>query len=1031
MRENQAGQNHEKNEPLREGEDKYRQLINQMLNGYALHKIICNDQGQPIDYRFLEVNPAFEHITGLKAESVLGRTVLEVLPQTEPSWIEKYGKVALTGESIHFENYHRQINRYFDVTAFRPAPNQFACYFTDITERKRTEKLLRESERDLKEAQHIAHMGRWKLNLVSNTLQWSDDIFEIFEIDHETFGASYETFLHAIHPDDREMVNNTYKTSLRDKLPYDIKHRLLMKDGRIKWVNEICRSEFDEDGKPLCSIGIVQDITELKQAEETLMIEKEFSVNLLETANAFILTLDINANITLFNKFAAKLTGYKSEEVLGKNWFDLFIPKRNGSVIGEVFSNALGGISEFSSYDNPILLKNGSERIISWENTVLKDENGEISGVLSIGTDITERKRAEEELLKIRERLELAMDAGEHGFWDWNLDTNDVYFSPCYYTMLGYEPGELPMKLETWTNLMHPDDKKTIVPEVENYVKNARAYEVEFRLKTKDGDWKWISGRGKSFKKDIDGIPHRAVGVHVDITERKRAELALSAEKERLTVTLRSIGDGVITTDLNGNIVMLNEAAKALTGWNSDEAAGRPLPEVFNIINKRTRQQCENPVEKVLTTRGIVELAHHTCLIAKDGREIVIADSGAPIRDSESLIIGVVLVFRDMTEKQKLNDFMQRAHKLESLGVLAGGIAHDFNNLLGAIFGYIEMAIVETTEENVSTCLAESLSNIDRARALTQQLLTFAKGGAPIKKVENLFPFVQKNAQFALSGSSVSSRFQIQENLWPCDFDKNQIGQVIDNLTINAQQAMPNGGTIEVSARNISLAAKEHISLAAGNYVKLSIKDQGIGIPKEFLPRIFDPYYTTKSKGHGLGLSTCYSIVNRHGGCIDVESEPGKGSTFHLYLPASIESISTIAGKSAGKHTGSGTFLVMDDEEAIRNIIKIILESFGYTVVLKENGKDAIDFLETEIKANRKLAGMIFDLTIPGGMGGKEAIGEIRKICSNTPAFVASGYSNDPIMANPEEYGFNASICKPFKMAELSEMLEKHLKKLK
>ena len=487
----------------------------------------------------------------------------------------------------------------------------------------------------------------------------------------------------------------------------------------------------------------------------------------------------------------------------------------------------------------------------------------------------------------------------------------------------------------------------------------------------------------------------------------------------------------MITTDVNGAIVMLNKVAEALTGWTTKEAAGRSLPEVFNIINERTRQPCENPVEKVLTTGGIIELANHTCLISRDGREIVIADSGAPIRDNESRVIGVVLVFRDMTQRQELEEFMQKSQRLESLGVLAGGIAHDFNNLLSAIFGYTELAISQSKEEKVLPYLAKSIGSIDRARALTQQLLTFAKGGAPIRKVENLFPFVQETAQFALSGSAVSSNFKIQEGLWPCDFDKNQIGQVIDNLTINAQQAMPTGGVIEISAQNITLSEGEYVSLSAGNYVKLSIKDQGIGIPKEFLPRVFDPYYTTKTKGHGLGLATCYSIITRHDGWLNVESEPGKGSTFHVYLPASVESSSISQGKPAEEHTGSGTFLVMDDEPVIRDVLKDVLELFGYTVVLTIRGEEAIEFCAAETKANREIAGMIFDLTIPGGMGGKEAIREIRRICPDTPAFVASGYSVDPIMANPEEYGFTASLPKPFTIDELSDMLEKHMKKPK
>lgn len=509
--------------------------------------------------------------------------------------------------------------------------------------------------------------------------------------------------------------------------------------------------------------------------------------------------------------------------------------------------------------------------------------------------------------------------------------------------------------------------------------------------------------------------------------------MALAAEKELLSVTLLSIGDGVITTDTKGTIVLLNKAAEYLTGWTSDEAAGHPFSEVFNILNEHTRQQSENPVNSVLATGEIVKLQNHAILIAKSGREIVIAYDGAPIHDYENQIIGVVLVFRDMTEKQKLDSFIQRMQKLESIGVLAAGIAHDFNNLLASILTYIEIAARVTTEEHVFTLLAKAVSNIDRARALTQQLLTFAKGGEPIKKVDYLSPFIRETIEFALSGSFVLSKFQIQEELWPCNFDKNQIGQVIDNLIINALQAMPKSGTIEISAQNISLVGEEHLPLDIGNYVRLSIKDHGVGIAKEFLPRIFDPYYTTKSTGQGLGLPTCHSIINRHGGCIDVESVLGEGSTFHVYLPASTEKpVPTIAEKStrgSKGHTGSGTFLVMDDNQAYSEAMAMILESFGYTAVLKDNGKDAIDFFVKETEANRKLAGMIFDLTVPGAIGGKEAIREIRKVSSDTPVFVVSGYAADPIMAHPQEYGFNASLRKPFDISELSAMLETHLNK--
>jgi PAS domain S-box-containing protein len=509
---------------------------------------------------------------------------------------------------------------------------------------------------------------------------------------------------------------------------------------------------------------------------------------------------------------------------------------------------------------------------------------------------------------------------------------------------------------------------------------------------------------------------------------RLKAEERLAAEKERLAVTLRSIGDGVITTDVSGNVVALNKMAEILTGWKTEEAAGRPLENVFKIIDEFTRAPCQNPVRKVVETGSVAGLDSHTLLISRDGREFVLADSGAPIRDNKSRIIGVVLVFRDITEERRLDESLQRAQKLESLGILAGGIAHDFNNLLGGIFGYINLAQEETDPKNLSIYLAKAMGTIDRARGLTQQLLTFAKGGAPIKRIGDLFPLVRDCTQFALSGSRVSYRFNIPENLWLCDFDKNQISQVIDNIVINAQQAMPDGGTIEVFAENIEHIGNLPVPDSGTKFVRISIKDHGVGMPKEMLPRIFDPFYTTKAKGYGLGLATSYSIVNRHGGCIDVESEPGRGSTFHVYLPASPGASEQETVQPAPSHPGKGTIIVMDDEEVIRETTRKMLESLGYHAICALSGTDAVERYVTERGANRKVLGMIFDLTVPGGIGGKDALAAVRMIDRNVPVFVASGYAQDPIMADPGKYGFAASISKPFVKAELGKMLHQHLR---
>ena len=238
---------------------------------------------------------------------------------------------------------------------------------------------------------------------------------------------------------------------------------------------------------------------------------------------------------------------------------------------------------------------------------------------------------------------------------------------------------------------------------------------------------------------------------------------------------------------------------------------------------------------------------------------------------------------------------------------------------------------------------------------------------------------------------------------------------------------MPQGGVIDVIAQNIAVGENQHASLSPGAYVKLSIKDYGTGIAPEHLSKIFDPFFTTKAKGNGLGLTSCHSIVKRHGGCIDVESVPCKGSAFHVYLPASLHSHFEPGDALPSRHTGTGTFLVMDDEPIVRDVVKHMLESFGYTVVGKGDGKAAVDFFSMEVRAGRTLKGLIFDLTVRGGMGGTEAIAIIRKMDKNVPAFVASGYSDDPVMASPSVYGFTASICKPFRKTELSEMLGKYL----
>jgi len=514
-----------------------------------------------------------------------------------------------------------------------------------------------------------------------------------------------------------------------------------------------------------------------------------------------------------------------------------------------------------------------------------------------------------------------------------------------------------------------------------------------------------------------------------DITRRKKAEEALAAEKERLAVTLRSIGDGVITTDFDGKILLLNRAAEEMTGWRQEEAVGKPFGEVFNIINEKTRKPPQNPVVRVLSTGISVEIENQTILISRDGRERVIADSGAPIRDQQSRIIGAVVVFRDITEKRKMEQELLKAQHMESIGVLAGGIAHDFNNLLTAILGNISLAkIMAPKGEKIHLKLIEAENASIRARDLTQQLLTFSRGGAPVKKATCIADIIKDSASFTLSGSRTNCCFDIESGLWPVEVDSGQISQVINNLIINADQAMPGGGVIDVICRNVLVEDDDRLPVRYGRYITVTIRDHGIGIPPESLERIFEPYFTTKKTGKGLGLATVYSIVKNHNGHIVVSSKEGEGTTFTLYLPCG-DGIGELLPKETAvldensPADFSGKVLVMDDEKNIRDVAGEMLDFLGYEAEFASDGIEAVELFKTRFGSSEPFVAVLLDLTVQGGMGGKEAVELLKEIDPDVKVIASSGYSNDPILADHKIYGFSGIISKPYQLSDLKQVL--------
>jgi PAS domain S-box-containing protein len=625
-------------------------------------------------------------------------------------------------------------------------------------------------------------------------------------------------------------------------------------------------------------------------------------------------------------------------------------------------------------------------------------------------SEIVRRQDAEDSIRIAHERLRLATDAGKMGIWDWDIALNRLIWDDRMYELYGVKREDFFGAYEAWLKGVHPDDIERCNLESLAARKGEKMYDTEFRIVHPDGSVRNIKALGTVLM-DALKIPTRMIGLNYDITELKQAQ----QQNEMLKRSIDVLAESAYWFGADGRFLYVNDSACETLGYTREELLKMRVVDV----NPLATFEMMKTILDALRTKGsmVAESVHRR----KDGTEFPVEIRTSYVQfDGNEYFCDFAV---DITNRRRTEEAIATTQRLESLGVLAGGIAHDFNNLLSGIYGFIDLASQRTVDAESIVHLNNAMGTIERARGLTHQLLTFAKGGAPIKKIAAIGPLIQDAAGFALSGSKMSCVFEIQERLWMCEFDQEQLGQVIDNIVINARQAAPDGGVIRIKARNVFIGEKMHSTLPLGNYVKVSFIDEGEGIPKEILPRIFDPFFTTKSTGHGLGLSTCYSIVNRHSGCIDVESELGRGTAFHVYLPASPGVVMTKNDVAPTVHRGEGTILLMDDEIVVRETIERMLRRFGYSVICTQNGPEAMQAFRSEQSIN----GIILDLTIPGSRGGIEVVRQIRETDQEIPVFVVSGYADDPVMASPEEYGFTASLSKPFMRVDLAELLERYL----
>lgn len=665
---------------------------------------------------------------------------------------------------------------------------------------------------------------------------------------------------------------------------------------------------------------------------------------------------------------------------------------------------------------------------------VVPDPESERGGLLFVCRSITAQRHAERELKATIQRLKEAKQLARIGSWWWNVHTGEVDWSDEVFKIFRLDRHTFTPQIDSILALSPwPEDQKRDRELIQKAIESRAPGSYEQRFLRPDGSVGYYQSTFRGIYEGDDLVAMR--GTVQDITERKQAEAERQRNAENLRVTLDSIGDAVIATDVDGCVVRMNPVAEKLTGWPIADATGQPLSEVFRIVNLYSRETVDNPVEKVLRTNGVVGLANHTVLISREGVEHQIADSGAPIRAEDGETVGVVLVFRDVTNEYALQERLRQSEKMEAIGQLAGGVAHDFNNVLTGIMGSAELLADHIEDsEDARELVSIIVRSSEQAAELTGQLLSFARK-EPARMIQFDVHDVLGDALGILRrtvGPHVTIETKLDAEQSMVEGDPMQLQSSFINLGINAAQSMPNGGRLTVHTHPVTLSAAEcevsPFDVTEGRYVAIEVSDTGHGIPPDVLERIFEPFFTTKGpqKGTGLGLAAVYGAVHCAGGSITATSEVDQGTTFRVLLPL-LESVRAAKADDPEVDVvatpAKGHILVVDDEPMVRATAETMLRRYGYEVELATDGRDAVERFRDH---HHEIDLVLLDMIMPE-MGGRECFEQLKTIDPGVKVILCSGFNHPHDVEMMSKAGLVARIDKPFRRETLRRTIEKAL----
>lgn len=763
----------------------------------------------------------------------------------------------------------------------------------------------------------------------------------------------------------------------------------------------------NEDGELINLLEVVKNVTDEMKLEEALKDSEELYKTLIDISPYGVTVTDLKGEITFASQKTAKLHGYKNpEELLGKSAIALIIPSEQKRALASLKSTLEKG--SLKNLEYTLLKKDGATFKGELNASSIKDNKGRPQAFVAITRDITKQRENEKEL-KEKEAFNFAL----FNYSPAETIVVDKEGKVIKSNLAKRKSGDRTPKIG---DIMYKDygskHETDMFAELMNCIKKGKGKEFP-RMKYEN----------KYLTISIAPFPEGAIIISQNITERIKAEEALKQSEQRFRLIVETMPSLLVITDKEGKNLYVSPNSEEITGYSRKELENNFIWWVHEDDLDRAKKVFNTSIKEHTGGRNFEYKA-----VKKDGKVWYASSFWEPIINENGDFQGMILQTIDISDRKIMEEEIAKVQKLESIGILAGGIAHDFNNFLTGIIGNISLAKLKTDpKDEIYEILTESEKAAHSAKSLTQQLLTFSKGGVPIKEKTDIKNLIKESAKFAIIGSSINCDFDFQENLWEVIIDKAQMAQVVNNIIINAIEAIPEEGTITIKAENCEVKENAQIPLNEGKYVKITFEDTGTGISAENIPKIFDPFFTTKESGSGLGLATVFSIIKKHKGFVYTKSAIDKGTSFHIYIPASADRKTESEEKETKEKApkSSGRILIMDDKAFIRRSAERALNLYGYNVSGAENGEKALILYKEAMNNKISYDVVILDLTVPGAMGGLKTLKELQKIDPDVKAIVSSGYSDDPVMSDHEKFGFKAIIKKPYEYHELAEAVKK------